>query len=1086
MNFKNIENLLHTQNISWENLNKTLKENNADQTTIDQAYTIFQNIDKNNDKTINKDEWKLAEQALGELDTNHDGQISDEEFAKGNNDNLFKKAGSKITNSIINAMGQIKPENKADIELEKDSNGNIITYPKEGETFKKTAERLGFKPGTPEYEEFKKANAEAGKRNWFIVGDEVKIPPSIQDKINQNGLIDKKAGEAEVQKYYNQQTTTSQKKTTGQYPQSIQDRLESLKKSGDKYKISGNAQSGYTISVTSGTYMKKNNIGLIEMKYDANGNLKTYTQKYNNGQVNETTYAGGKKTVTKAKAAPQSIQNVAAEIKKKQGGNVRIEYNDKIKKYVLVQTDLPDKNIKEIRTVIDEKSWQQKESKTGAALQGAKDAWDAWSITSPIDSLKKAKDAAMRNRDSSATPSDYFLSNTVTYADGKVTQGIYSKGKIKITKTIRAGATEEAKPKDPVKAANSATPVPDRVKLHTATDISFNMPEDAPPAAREFANSLTTNKARLMKELGIDSDTYNMLAQTAIGIAKQETNFGESTGRQKVKDILRMPSDSIAWAQQSLDLENKSIGKDWSQGVTQLKYTLHTQDEWVKKHMDNLGITNELQLQDPETSAVATMVVLAKLNKEIDSKAYQEGIKTAQGTSASYPGWEMGEDGIARKSADGATRPWKNEITRQDVLCAFWNGTTRSEVKNGTFKPQVWSYSRNVRQYTQEYKLKETEASRNEAIQKEEETRTFEKMNNNGEMGGIIFLPAMYTDKAKHMNNGNEIKQLREILTQKGIDPNLRNQLISALQNGELGFDFGLRKDEMESLTNSDIKLILKHLNELKSKVNTGSINTTDGISAQEASTLRSKYASTVGEAEDNFRAEYLNTHSGSYTARADNPKVLREQSTNTGSSSYVGANGQRRGFMHEKAKGVNVNTTAGKISDEAALLAQSAHNVVSKNPNNISSGLCLTGVKEAMSAAGIDVSEMIKYGSEPKYVKNWFAAHPEMFTPIEYIATGDGTARSINSSDLANLPAGCIVIWEPESGGSHTDQAGHIAITNGNGQGYADATDNLGWGTYSNNKSDSGKGEHGRFVVYKLSANWEVDPSTGKLVLKS
>ena len=123
--------------------------------------------------------------------------------------------------------------------------------------------------------------------------------------------------------------------------------------------------------------MKKNNIGLIEMKYDANGNLKTYTQKYNNGQVNETTYAGGKKTVTKAKAAPQSIQNVAAEIKKKQGGNVRIEYNDKIKKYVLVQTDLPDKNIKEIRTVIDEKSWQQKESKTGAALQGAKDAWDA-------------------------------------------------------------------------------------------------------------------------------------------------------------------------------------------------------------------------------------------------------------------------------------------------------------------------------------------------------------------------------------------------------------------------------------------------------------------------------------------------------------------------------------------------------------------------------------------------------------------------------------------------------------------------------------------------------------------------------------
>ena len=98
-------------------------------------------------------------------------------------------------------------------------------------------------------------------------------------------------------------------------------------------------------------------------------------------------------------------------------------------------------------------------------------------------------------------------------------------------------------------------------------------------------------------------------------------------------------------------------------------------------------------------------------------------------------------------------------------------------------------------------------------------------------------------------------------------------------------------------------------------------------------------------------------------------------------------------------------------------------------------------------------------------------------------MSLGDGTAREINSSDITNLPAGYIVIWTP--GEEHNDQAGHIAITNGNGQGYADATDNLQWGNYSNNKADSGKGEHGKFVVYKLSDNWNIDPSTGKLVFK-
>ena len=197
----------------------------------------------------------------------------------------------------------------------------------------------------------------------------------------------------------------------------------------------------------------------------------------------------------------------------------------------------------------------------------------------------------------------------------------------------------------------------------------------------------------------------------------------------------------------------------------------------------------------------------------------------------------------------------------------------------------------------------------------------------------------------------------------------------------------------------------------------------------------------------------------------------------------FVNANGSRRGFRHEKPLPVNTNTSNGQISDEARALANAGYEIAMENPNNTSSGRCLNGVKQAFQKAGIDISDMTKYGNTPKYIQNWFKAHPEMFTPVEYVSLGNGTAREINASDISNLPAGYVVVYIPGEG--YGDQAGHIAITNGNGQGYADATDNLQWSNYNNNKGDSGKGEHGKFLVYKLSDNWTVDPNTGQLVFK-
>ena len=85
------------------------------------------------------------------------------------------------------------------VEVQYDSEGNLISHAKSGESFKKTAARLGFKSGTPEYEAFVKANQSAAKKGWFLVGADVTIPKALESKVDLKGLnVD---SNEEVQKY---------------------------------------------------------------------------------------------------------------------------------------------------------------------------------------------------------------------------------------------------------------------------------------------------------------------------------------------------------------------------------------------------------------------------------------------------------------------------------------------------------------------------------------------------------------------------------------------------------------------------------------------------------------------------------------------------------------------------------------------------------------------------------------------------------------------------------------------------------------------------------------------------------------------
>ena len=190
--------------------------------------------------------------------------------------------------------------------------------------------------------------------------------------------------------------------------------------------------------------------------------------------------------------------------------------------------------------------------------------------------------------------------------------------------------------------------------------------------------------------------------------------------------------------------------------------------------------------------------------------------------------------------------------------------------------------------------------------------------------------------------------------------------------------------------------------------------------------------------------------------------------------------NAERRGFGGSassasgiKDKGVNTANT----SDVSAALAKSAQRV--SNRMN-SAGHCLQGVREAVKAAGIDVSDWEE--GTPRGSISFFQRHPEMFEEVKFVNIGNGKGRQINSTDLPNLPAGYIVCWVPDRNSEqYKEQPGHISITNGNGQAYADETDNLDWGDYSDGTNMSGKGEHGYFRVFRLTSNWEV--KNGKLV---
>ena len=143
----------------------------------------------------------------------------------------------------------------------------------------------------------------------------------------------------------------------------------------------------------------------------------------------------------------------------------------------------------------------------------------------------------------------------------------------------------------------------------------------------------------------------------------------------------------------------------------------------------------------------------------------------------------------------------------------------------------------------------------------------------------------------------------------------------------------------------------------------------------------------------------------------------------------------------------------------EDSVLAQNASRVANYMETK---GNCYTGTKHALLTSGV----LEDYGDMPFGIASnsleYFLDRPEKFQEVL------NNGKPLTTDELRKLPEGLIVVY------SKKGLAGHIAITNGKGQGMSDHFDNMMW------IEEKGDGAH--FRVFRLTDGWKFNPDTRKL----
>jgi LysM repeat protein len=189
--------------------------------------------------------------------------------------------------------------------------------------------------------------------------------------------------------------------------------------------------------------------------------------------------------------------------------------------------------------------------------------------------------------------------------------------------------------------------------------------------AMSYANSIMLNKETLQNDFGVDSYTYDKLAQIAMGIGEQETKFGTSKRYNSKKYIPNFALDTaknIKAAIKEKDLGQLKNKPARSRGLTQIKFL--GDNEELREKYKNYGVNLD-NITQAGTSGLATMIRLLHMyNTEVRGREF--------------------------KDKNG------NKIDPWDAVLYAWNGT-KKRITSGKSNPKTNSYVKNVHKYIDNY-----------------------------------------------------------------------------------------------------------------------------------------------------------------------------------------------------------------------------------------------------------------------------------------------------------------------------------------------------------------------------------------------
>lgn len=657
---------------------------------------------------------------------------------------------------------------------------------------------------------------------------------------------------------------------------------------------------------------------------------------------------------------------------------------------------------------------------------------------------------------------------------------------------------------------------PLKIDIKLNSDIYKNATSKQKKAIDSFLGGLSSQKSTLMRDLNIDNDTYNRFAKLAIAIGMQETKLGTATSYDDWENtsIVGAAKDSVALINsglKSIGINNpikKASATSVSKGITQIKVGDWMKSPKIRKLFNKYGITGGYYTNlTEEQSAAATIIVLNELSKRVKKPEYKDGIDAANKKYYAVSKELTPQGDVARHR----TKQWKlNRVTEDDAILYLYNGRS-GVLRRGNATPADNEYIANIRRNASCVKVLENNHERVQALKNAKEyipdednstspIRNQVSMKNDLSwgIGQIAFMPKIYTSGIKN-NTDEEIKMLKSTLKAKGISVNDIDVLARKLEHGEIAFVKGLTRAEISAMTAEDVKLLIQHSDKLNSKLSTIKTDAT-----------KRKYAS---DADRDFKRAYLSSHAvqenlssvkkssvklnkasdkniisypanGYYTGAQSRCKGLLPQlrgdrvpDAGYNLSSQRTKQGQYMGYKIERDRGIN-QANASSVDILLAKNGADAANTLK------TSGACLTGAKQALIGSGaVTVSEM-KGFNKAFQLAEFLSSHPERFVEITHIQISPTMAREITAGDLSNLPAGCIVVFGNKE---RADVYGHSGITSGNGQIYADETDNSNWDNFTSKDSkQNGKGEHGYIRVFRLNpAYFSTDESGKKLIKK-